>query len=221
MNELNLGSDWLVIKYSTYCIPLSGPNAIYNWDQINRAGKYLYFAEMSSLSYRRTRLLTKLCYALDKDIWIDDAIFQADGVNTIANWDGRFMGLHGQLSRMFPKIKEGTFADAISFIIAMSNKKWQDVRSVEVPASSWRAEDLKLNSLPSVKFQSPSVIIQEGTVVLDILYILSGIQGSSLNYDDILPNAVIRVDPRLDNSLTILLEGSMNELRVFLEVRTR
>lgn len=46
-----------------------------------------------------------------------------------------------------------------------------------------------------------------------------GIQGSSLNYEDTLPSAIIRVDPRLDGSLTILLEGNMNELRTFLEIR--
>lgn len=46
-----------------------------------------------------------------------------------------------------------------------------------------------------------------------------GIQGTSLNYEDTLPNAIIRADPRLDGSLTILLEGNMNELRTFLEIR--
>ena len=135
---------------------------------------------------------------------------------------------------MFPKIRsyticasfcrEKTLINAIHFIIAMSNKKWEDAKNVDVPINTWHADDLQASTLPPVKFQSPSVIIQEehsgvgysvhpfGTVRAPFV---KGIQGFSLNYDDILPNAIFRVDPRLDSSLTILLEGSMNELRHF------
>ena len=69
--------------------------------------------------------------------------------------------------------REKTFTDAIHFIIAMSNRKWEDVKNVDVPFNTWYDDDLKASTLPPVKFQSPSVIIQESTVVLDILYILS------------------------------------------------
>src|ERR1700691_344435 len=63
--------------------------------------------------------------------------------------------------------------NAIHFIAAISNKKWEHSKNVDVPLSSWHADDLRTNALPSTRFQSPSVILQENVVVLDVLYILS------------------------------------------------
>ena len=63
--------------------------------------------------------------------------------------------------------------NAIHFIAAISDKKWEHSMNMDVPFSARHADDLRTNALPPTRFQSPSVIMQESVVVLDILYILS------------------------------------------------